>query len=267
LIVTGVMGLLAYQIISFLGQSYGDFRVEAISILFATWFAQAVLLYQLGKRRFATVDLFSSEILSLIRSIVIQAGLDRFRNLYRKMERFKHSEATDHFIDIEAARYSEDYFVNYHNNTAELGALSSDSVDYIVYFYTFMKTIREEVSSLWRLVEKTEAGHAEPEKVQQQIIEILYLMDVWSALAARSLLTLIEGRAHQNFALYSTTFIGAQANDFVLQHMPVDDPRYTEIMGRRKIYADFAKRLRRYCKKENLTLHIPDLPADPRPRQ
>lgn len=238
LVVVGVM-VITGIVAGALGRSNDSdqrlfWRSDVIAAFVASLTGSLGAAYQIGKRRFATVDLFSSEILVRMRLLAVDRVVDEIIAAYDKMP----SEGELQPGDIE--RSPENFFSLFEQRAGELGSLSSSIVDHVTDYYNYHKSIRNDILSLNNALRKNDESG-----IRDHILSLLHKLDLLSFSAFKSLSDLIERPIHRLFAWQITGHVGSRANAFLLEELDESDIRYREILYRRRVYSYICERLER----------------------
>lgn len=245
-------GFVVYSILN--ATSDGTAAVgEVVAAVLAAFFAASGTVYQLGKRRFATVDLFSSEIMGRIRMSASDGFNRRIMNLYDLDE-----QSVQHYEGRSGAQPNispsvEGAFELFFRHSADLGALSPPVVDYVTDCYNFHIGIRDEIRDLQMALSRPKI---DVEEVNTHVINALFMIDIVSLSAFFALDLLIEKGVHRWHAWQLCCYTGVEANNFVRQVMPSDDPRFPEVVRRAKHYETAIKNLNDALRQNRKTLGL-----------
>jgi hypothetical protein len=204
--------------------------------VFGTFIELLRRTYDSAIKRLATIDLFTSEILSIMRVIASANIIGDFVRLYDRLHTpsqitpgvTTNEPGTGPAGFADSAR-KEDYFTIFGNNVSDLASLDPAVVNDITAFYTFLKASRDATGALqlWR------APDYELSKKKDDIVGIVYLcflMCVHGQLALDNLITsAVNGRiAHDIFA-----GVKLQCFSFLDHVVPRTDFRWPRIEQRR----------------------------------
>jgi hypothetical protein len=197
--------------------------------------------YDVAVKRLATMDLFTGEILSIMRVFAAGNIIGDFVRLYDKIEASKSApvrtapDGTPLPAEPLASGFAdqsrkENYFSIFEKNSAELASLDPAVVNDITAFYTFLKSARDGTGAL-QLWEKPNYEIAAKE---EDVIAIVYLCFVMLLHGKVALDRLIASPV--NRAIVEDIFAGVQLQCFAFleQVLALDDFRRPRIEQRRK---------------------------------
>lgn len=175
-------------------------------------------LFQIGKKRFASVDLFSMEMLSIVRMVAIsdiiplaKVFLDSVRSGDEELR-----QAALLKLAAGLAIFGEDNFAEvFVKNTGELGWLDAEIVDYTTGFYTFVRSLHNLTNSFKIYLEENK-GQEETIVVKKYIEDIHYVIDTAMDNAYRSFEGFIQNKAHRKSAQQSALYVGTRSNNLLL---------------------------------------------------
>jgi hypothetical protein len=207
-------------------------------------------IYQLAKKRFSTVDVFSSEILARIRILaadnsvheIIKFSDTDYVSIYN--EKFA-KNPTGKYAVIEPSK--ENYFEIFFRRSDDLGGLSRTVVDHATDFYNFHMAARDELRELIAAIESFSERH---EEIEHQLIDVIFMIDLMAFSAYRVLDELIEKQTHKWHSWQLALCVGTQANAYLIEKMNVEDRRYAEVLHRHSSYADVIARLKKNLKRK-----------------
>lgn len=184
-------------------------------------------LVEAGQRRLATADLFISEIVSIGRVLVAVQVIPNFSKLLRDTSMLKG------FAD--KAR-SENYAGIFDKNTADLGTLTSRTIDNVTAFYSFLKGSRDATQSLnlW-----SQANYPDEQK-KEDVIAIVFCCFFMAIHGRLALEALIEKADEARLTLAREIFHTLELQAFLLlvATLATDDPRVNSVRLRSKYYRD-----------------------------
>jgi hypothetical protein len=228
-------------------------RVLAEQLIFGAAFfggltTIAAKLIENSQKRLATVDLFTSEILSIGRVFISSNIVGMFVHLFDELSKpnlvleASSNGGLDAPLQIgpfgfaDAAR-KESYFTIFEKNSTDLGPLSADIISDVTAFYTFLKASRDATGamSLWK----------EPYYVnsmqRNDVISVLYncfLMAIHGRLALNGL---IEQDQRAKYASEVFNSIEVKCYCFLITVLQRFDQRYRILYERRDYYLGVAK--------------------------
>lgn len=204
-----------------------------ILISFGGAIAASISLYDFGKRRLATVDLISMEIVSIVRVMAISSFPDRISRLHKVVSPGNDLGSPDartvHKMRAACGFLRSDHFFSlFESNLRELGSLSSETVDFVTGFYTFLKALREQTESFFAYLES--ADPVDQEDASSHVELMLYLTDTLMSCACRAIDSLIESDVHRLASSRMALVVAAPTNNFLYYNLPDDHPmrKYTE---------------------------------------
>lgn len=204
--------------------------------VFGTFIELLRRTYDAALKRLATIDLFTSEILSIMRVFASANIIGDFIRLYARTNAPVKS-ASDHVaafgtggVGFADTARKEDYFTIFNNSASDLATLDSAVANDITAFYTFLKASRDATGAiqLWKSPEYEEADK------RDDIVAIVYLcflMSVHGQLGLEKLIT-----SENNLRIANDIFAGVmlQCFHFLIYVLPKDDYRWRRIEQRRK---------------------------------
>ncbi|GGD15245.1 hypothetical protein GCM10011342_25010 [Aquisalinus flavus] len=247
-----------YSLLFFVG-SFGNLLNE--EILFgptalvpfgAAFLAGIGTVYQIGKRRFATVDLFSSEITARVRISASDGFIEKLISQFDHAG-FREAEDRHHRQAISIEPSGELTFELFHRHYEQLGSLTPPIVDYVCDYYNYVMSVRDEIRDLQHML--TDPGVTVSER-RHQVMNVLFFIDIAMFSAYRALDALIEKDINKWHAWQLSCYVGVVANNFVREVMPADDPRYSEVQHRAARYRDTVKQLNRNLKRHHARLGL-----------
>ncbi len=196
------------------------FNAQTLVLIGAGGFiATCISLYEIGKRRFATVDLISMEILTIVRLLATSSFVHRTGRLYQEPsgDSSVHKNSGLAYRSEAAASFLQgDHCFNlFHDNMKELGALNSNVVDYVTAFYTFLKSVKEQSKTFNDYLAGAE--EVDQEAVNTHIRLIMFLTDTLMSCAHRAFESLVESPVHKAAATRMSLVVAADANNFLYQ--------------------------------------------------
>lgn len=197
------------------------------SAIFGGFVTIVAKLVETGQRRLATADLFISEIVSIGRVLVAVQVVPNFSKLLRDTSMLKG------FAD--KAR-SENYAGIFDKNTANLGTLTSRTIDNVTAFYSFLRGSRDATQSLnlW-----SQVGYPEEQKKDDvlAIVFCCFFMAIHGRLALKALIEKAD-EARLTFAQEIFHTLELQAFLLLVATLAADDPRVNSVRLRSKYYQD-----------------------------
>jgi hypothetical protein len=181
--------------------------------------------YDTAVRRLATVDLFTSEILSIVRVFAAGNIIGDFVRLYDKVEGGQQSsilpqssagqaQATQLGSGFADSARKENYFSIFDKNSSDLGSLDPAVVNDITAFYTFLKAARDATGALQLWKEQYYDATAKKEDV----ISVVYLCFLMAVHGKLALDRLIASAVNRN--IVDDIFAGVQLQCFAfLDHV------------------------------------------------
>ena len=198
------------------------FNAQTLVLIGAGGFvATCISLYEIGKRRFATVDLISMEILTIVRLLATSSFVHRTGRLYDENTHTTNAQKNAGLAYRSEAAASflqgEHCFELFHDNMKELGALNSNVVDYVTAFYTFLKSVKEQSKTFNEYLSNSE--EIDQEAVNTHIRLIMFLTDTLMSCAHRAFANLVESSVHKAAATRMSLVVAADANNFLYKHL------------------------------------------------
>lgn len=175
-------------------------------------------LFQIGKKRFAAVDLFSMEMLSIVRLIAISDIINMSKKYIRVSKLEKPDDQAQMLRELSAglSLFGEDNFAEvFVQNTGELGWLDAEIVDYTTGFYTFVRSLHNVANSFKTYVDKNGDDVNDP-VILKYIEDMTYIIDTAMDNAYRAFGGLVQNKAHRESAQHSALFVGTRANNLLL---------------------------------------------------
>lgn len=212
------------------------FIPAAVSVLVGA----LLTLYQIGKRRFASVDLFSMEMLSIVRLIAISDFVPlsvKYLRMRRSGDDADACKACLQQISAGLSIFGEDNFAEvFVKNTSELGWLDAQIVDYTTGYYTFVRSIHNLTQSFKSHLDRPNAEFSD-HVIIKYVEDISYVIDTAMDNAYRAFKGLIQSKSNRQSAQQSALFIGTQANNLLLFELLAEhDGKYTTALRRNKFY-------------------------------
>lgn len=219
-------------------------RPEFFAALITSAAAAMAALFQFGKQRFSTSDVFSSEIAARIRilaadntvkRIIELADPARLDRIAREME--KGARNAD---GVEPSE--ERQFENFHRRSTDLGALGSSVVDHVTAFYSHHMAARDELRTLSRM---TGSPATTREEMRDQVCNVIFMVDLMAMSAIQALDDLIETREHLLYCVQLSLCVATAANAHLIASIAPTDHRHPEILKRNAAYAERIASLKR----------------------
>jgi hypothetical protein len=225
----------------------GDTRfATAVQIIFSTavfgTFIELIRrLYDTAVKRLATIDLFTSEIISILRIFAAANIIGDFICLHDKLRAQNTAGATPNnsasasgFAD--SAR-SENYFAIFEANSSDLGSLVPSAVNDITAFYTFLKASRDATGALKLWKEE----YYDTSMKQDDVISIIYLCFLMAVHGRRALEALCS--SPDNVKIINDIFAGVllQCYRFLDLKLAKADYRRPRLKDREELCANLAK--------------------------
>ncbi|MEQ8751779.1 MAG: hypothetical protein RIC52_18570 [Amphiplicatus sp.] len=206
----------------------------------AAVFTLITFIYQIGKRRLATVDLYAMEMLTVIRLFVITRFVHSLKRLYECDKKEAVAIGARRFrADASAAFLEHAAATSFRDNVENLGSLSPDIIDYATAFYTFLGAVKEHTAAFLKYLDDAHADGVAPdaEVTDKYVGLILYLVDITVLVALRCLDRLIHTDALNRFARQLCLVVAADSNNFLseAEHYKTD-PKQDLIRNRRKFF-------------------------------
>ncbi|WOH80323.1 hypothetical protein RX327_31630 [Bradyrhizobium sp. BEA-2-5] len=208
--------------------------------VFGTFIELLRRTYDAAIKRLATIDLFTSEILSIMRVFASANIIGDFIRLYDRIGLMGNApvqtanastqamEATGAFGFADAAR-KEDYFTIFKANAGDLASLDPAVVNDITAFYTFLKASRDATGAmpLW-----TSPQYQVADK-QKDVIAIIFNCFLMSVHGQRALEELIGSEENRQIANDIFAGVMLQCFAFLYYVIPSTDFRWPRIEQRR----------------------------------
>lgn len=212
--------------------------------VFGTFIELLRRTYDSAIKRLATIDLFTSEILSIMRVFASANIIGDFVRLYDKIHpvpAVSSAPAADPgkgpsgFAD--SAR-NEDYFTIFNSNVSDLASLDPAVVNDIAAFYAFLKASRDATGAmqLWK------APEYELSKKEDDIIGVVYLCFLMSVHGQLALDGLITSDVNRKIAQDIFAGVMLQCFSFLDHVVPKQDFRRPRIDQRKDKCSDLRKR-------------------------
>ncbi|NOX82604.1 MAG: hypothetical protein GXP06_06390 [Alphaproteobacteria bacterium] len=235
--------------------------VQSLVVLSLGGITGAVIaLYEIGKRRFATVDLFSMEMLTVVRLFNITNFVGKTIRLY--VPPTTHGDATEvdkrEKINLSKAEASSGFLLSDHysdifvSNMKELGALESDVVDYVTAFYTFLKATREQTRVFFSNIDTDE--YLTQETINAHVILTMYLVDTLISCGLRAINGLVQNPTHRHHAKRLAIAAAAPANNFLFRCLDARNGMYELTVQRRASYFEILRELDSEAKRLHIEL-------------
>jgi hypothetical protein len=227
------------------------------SAVFGAFFELLRRTYDAAVKRVATIDLFTSEMLSIMRVFAAANIIGHFARLYDKTTKppelgmaappgpepaatglpatsLKDAAMPSGFADV--AR-KESYFSIFERNAAELGTLDPAATNNITAFYTFLKSSRDATES----IAKWQLPHYETFMKQEDVITVIYLCFLMTRHGMLALGTLTS--SEKNLRIIDDIFAGVYLQCFhFLDHVvSPDDYRRWRVDERREVALRLAR--------------------------
>jgi hypothetical protein len=204
--------------------------------VFGTFIELLRRTYDTAIKRLASIDLFTSEILSIMRVFASANIIGDFVRLYVQIDTRKQASQSETDpntgkgpVGFADSARREDYFTIFNKNVSDLASLDPAVVNDITAFYTFLKASRDATGAiqLWKSPEY-EASAKKADIVA--IIYLCFLMSVHGQLALDRLIT-----SDVNRKIADDIFAGVmlQCFGFLGRIIPKDDFRWPRIDQRR----------------------------------
>jgi hypothetical protein len=205
--------------------------------VFGTFIELLRRTYDAALKRLATIDLFTSEILSIMRVFAAANIVGDFVRVYDRLQtpvqapkpESKEEVSSEGLGFADSAR-AEDYFTVFNANSTDLASLDPAVVNNITAFYTFLKASRDATGAikLWR------SSTYRIEDKKNDIIAIIYLCFLICVHGQQALEKLISSGSNRDIA--NDIFAGVMLQCFCFLHyvVPKSDYRRALIEKRRK---------------------------------
>ncbi len=204
--------------------------------IFGTFIELLRRTYDSAIKRLASIDLFTSEILSIMRVFASANIIGDFVRLYVQIDTPKQtsqSEKDPHTgkgpVGFADSARSEDYFTIFNKNVSDLASLDPAVVNDITAFYTFLKASRDATGAiqLWKSPEY------EASAKKEDIVAVIYLCFLMSVHGQLALDRLISSDVNRKIADDIFAGVMLQCFGFLVQTIPKDDFRWPRIDQRR----------------------------------
>ena len=204
-------------------------QLLAFSIPVLTVYSTSLFgIYTAGKRRFALVDVLSSEIIHILRTIIASRVFENTDKALEKLKTVEGMEFIAQHFNL-PPNSEENYFAIFHRNTEHIGSLHSTIVDYITEFYTLYKSARDEINHIYAAAEACRAcirrgGEKEQlsefrNQLEERLINRLYIGDN-NMIAAFNVVSKLLGNVnHRIYAKQLALYLGIQANTLLVTHI------------------------------------------------
>lgn len=217
-----------------------------IAAMFSSVTAAFAGLYQLGKQRFSTVDVFSSEIAARMRILAADNSVARI--IGGSVHSVGDSTQKANQSTPAPGPSQESQFETFHRRSSDLGALSSSVVDHVTAFYSFHMAARDEL----RVLERSLADASNAALLRDNVVNVMFMVDLMAFNAIRALDDLVETPEHRLHCRQISLCVGTQANNFLVENMATTDHRYQEVALRRERQAGLIKELKYELKRRRL---------------
>lgn len=220
-------------------------KTQLYAAMISSFLATLGAIYQLSKRRFSTVDVFSSEILARMRILAADNSIAEILEFSDEQHIAAYSQRSAKSTEGGYAVLlpsQESYFETFHRRSDDLGGLGSVVVDHVTDFYCFHMAARDQLRELTSTIENF------PERIddiKHQVIDVIFMIDLWAFSGLRALDELIESKNHKWHSWQVAMSVGTRANAFLLSAMSDDDHRLAEVMHRNDEYASRIRTLKR----------------------
>lgn len=218
-------------------------RPEVLAAMLSSFLAVYAGIFHLGKLRFSTVDVFSSEILARLRILSADHSVARIieesepQRVAALSERKRQSQTSDSVLEPS----KESQFETFFRRSNDLGVLSSVVVDHVTDFYSFHMAARD---ALRELSETIKFDPTNMKEVGARTIDVLFMMDLMGYSGLRALEELVETPAHRWHCRQVALSVGTRANKYLIEHLPSEDHRYPEVLRRTNKYVNLVTELR-----------------------
>ncbi len=247
---------------------------EVLLAILGSSIAIAARIYQLGKRRFAAVDLISSEMVTVVRLMGIVGLADGLASIHKALsdDAIDPSEAHKSVAKLDqgsALPYEspsgflleEDYSDVFKTILHELGFLHSSTVDYVTDFYTFLKSLKEQKISLtkyFELAQQDPQSETVRANLKGNIELMLYTIDTMSLGALKAFDQLIEKRRHCYAAWRTVLFTALPANNRLMETIEREAGFHPLTVARRLEYVEVIRKIQRWEKSHRVALRHAD---------
>lgn len=222
------------------------FLTRFLPAAFSVIIGAFLTLFQFGKKRFATVDLFSMEILSIVRLIAISDIVGLSSKYVHAVGDEGSPERSQVILDRLSASlsiYGDDTFAGiFLNNTSELGWLDAGIVDHTTGFYTFIRSLHNVANSMKEFIDNSEETPSK-ESMVKYLEDINYIIDTAMDNAYRAFGGLIQISRHREVAQHAALYVGCRANNFLMFDLYGENhPKYQTTFRRHLFYERELKR-------------------------
>jgi len=197
------------------------------SAIFGAYVAVIARLIESAQKRLGAVDLFVSEVLSIGRVFVSVQIIPNFAKLLRNTAFLRG------FADV--AR-GENYTAIFERNSGDLGTLTSETINNVTAFYSFLKASRDATQSL-----KLWSNRDYPDQQKKEDVISIVLCCFFMAIHGRiALESLIERRAEARLAYAREIFHTVELQAFLVLSAALipEDPRIKALEVRAQYYLD-----------------------------
>jgi hypothetical protein len=197
--------------------------------------------YDAAIKRLSTIDLFTSEVLSIVRVFASGNIIGHFVRLYDKIDAGQTEAFRDHSSSAPAQLSSspsgfadtarkENYFSIFDKNSSDLGGLDPAAVNDITAFYTFLKASRDATGSMdrWK-----DPNHDTSMK-KEDLITIIYLCFLMTIHGSLALDRLVSSEANRSIVGNIVSGVQLQCFVFLDCAVPRNDFRFARIEERRE---------------------------------
>jgi hypothetical protein len=193
--------------------------------------------YQNGSKRLGVVDLFACEIVTLCRVGTIAQLATRLINAHQKLSEGMTTPgqlAESPWQQVDFGRFSsqEDYFTVFEHNTKDLQVLEADVVINVTAFYTYMKSLRDQLRRLGDL------GSGDEVKIQKAAVLVtsIYMTFLAYESARQAIGELVEFEPTRAEASVTGLITELQVYRFLRDFFPKDDIRSRRLVLREPKY-------------------------------
>lgn len=217
-------------------------RPEVLAAMLSSFLAVYAGIFHLGKLRFSTVDVFSSEILARLRILSADHSVARIIHESDPMQVTAAAKRKDAGRSTEGVfePSKESQFETFFRRSNDLGVLSSVVVDHVTDFYSFHMAARDALRELSETI-ALESGNTS--EIQARTIDVLFMIDLMGYSGLRALEELVETPAHKWHCRQVALSVGTRANKYLVETISHDDHRYSEVIRRTKRYATLTMEL------------------------
>jgi hypothetical protein len=214
------------------GQSFGALLLVCGTIL--AW------AYQTGSKRLGVVDLFACEIVTLCRVGNIVELVPLLIAAHEKLGGSNSAKGPDATgINFERFTSQENYFPVFQENTKDLQVLEADVVINVTAFYTYMKTLRDQLRRLGELG----SGPGSKQQKSAVLVNAIYMTFLAYESARKSIEELIEFEPTQAEAMVTGLVSELRAYRFLTKCFGPEDIRGRRLALREDRYGDFVPML------------------------